>query len=430
MKGIYDTMKTIIEEINQSNGSFFRKSIIDEKQQLLYKKDVSYFILMGKSNNFEFIILYDNEMNIVEPAYNYLNVSICHKSDNTRILYANIIKKFYIFSALLDKEVDKFEFDDFIKFQYFILGYNSGLVSEYLYTYSGVSKQVAEKYLNVCRDFLKKSHFKNYQLIETIVTQNGRKSINSNHDCPKFITFAQMKQFINYISNDSSLSYCEKLEYKAIYSLMEYGGLRIGEVLGLTTQDFDQISKPELPNHKIVTIRNRVSDSRRQSAKTCMNVLDRKDYKSAEYWMKNVGYQTVLVPNETYNLVMDYFDSISYKFQRKGITCVKADDVAMSGDNYYIFHNKNKNTILNLKILRDYTRKMFEYFDIPTDKMKRNNNLLHRFRHGYIMHLLYEKHYDPTTVIKYSRHSSTRSLEPYNNPTDEQLATILNSVNE
>ena len=423
-------MKMIIEEINQSNGSYYRKSILDENHQVIYKKDVNFYIKTAVNHNFEFIVLYDNQMKIVEPAYKYLNILIRYKSVNTRNLYANIIKKFYSFAELQGKELIDLDFDDFVKFQYFLLGYNSGIISEYLYTYSGVSAKVTGKYLNVCKDFLKKSHFQNYKLVETIANQNSFKNINLNHDCPKFISFAQMKQFIDYITDDSSLSYVEKLEYKAIYSLMEYGGLRIGEVLGLTIQDFSQDSKPELPNHKIVTIRNRTTDSRNQSAKTCMNVFDRKDYKSSEYCMKNVGYQTVLIPNETFDLVMDYYDSISYKFQRKGITCLKADDIYMEENNYYIFHNKDKNTILNLKILRDYTRKMFEHFDIPTDKMKRNNNLLHRFRHGYIMHLLYEKHYNPTTVIKYSRHSSTRSLEPYNNPTDEQLATILNSINE
>lgn len=423
-------MKTIIEEINQNNGSFFRKTIVDDKQQVLYKKDVRFYIKTAVCNNFEFIVLYDDEMNIIEPVYNYLNVSIRNKSVNTRNLYASIIKKFYIFAALQEKEVNKFEFDDFIKFQCFLLGYNAGLVSEYLYTYSGTSKQVTEKYLNVCKDFLKKSHFKNYQLIATIGVSNGGKNINLNHDCPKFITFAQMKQFIDYISGDKSLSYIEKLEYKAIYSLMEYGGLRIGEVLGLTIQDLDQKSKAELPNHKIITIRNRTSDTSIQSAKTCMNVFDRKDYNSTEYWIKGIGYQTALIPNETYDLVMDYYESISYALKRKGFECVKADDVYARGENTYIFHNKNKNTILNTKLLREYTRDMFEHFDIPVDKMKRSNNLLHRFRHGYIMYLLYEKHYNPAMVIKYSRHTSTRSLEPYNNPTDEQLAAILNSVDE
>ena len=73
---------------------------------------------------------------------------------------------------------------------------------------------------------------------------------------------------------------------------------------------------------------------------------------------------------------------------------------------------------------------MFEYFHIPIDSMKRRNNLLHRFRHGYIMHLLYVVGWPAETVIKYSRHTSTASLEPYNNPTDEQLGALLDEMDE
>lgn len=46
------------------------------------------------------------------------------------------------------------------------------------------------------------------------------------------------------------------------------------------------------------------------------------------------------------------------------------------------------------------------------------------------MKLLYLYKLDPFEVIHYARHASVRSLESYNNLTDEQLTSILERVEE
>lgn len=425
-------MKKIIEEVKSgNNGSMYIRSIVDDDNKVLFSRKVAYYLKTIQKDNKTIIMLYNTNMDYVESAYKYLNLTLRNKSINTRMLYANVIKHLYIYADLIETKLKDFTYEDFVKFQYYLLGYNSEVTSEYMYTYSGMNYQVMSKYMNVCKEYMHKCHLKNTKYIEVVSNEIARKNTSGRLECPKFISYEQMEQFIRYIDSDHTLTYTQRLEYKAIYSLMEYGGLRIGEVLGLTIQDMDQTDSAELPNHKIIAIRNRVSDRKDQQAKTCLNVNDKKNYKDSNYWENGIGYQKAYIPNDTFDLVIDYYHNVAYKFERKGRDLVKADDVYGKGNrNFYIFHNKNLNTILDVKTLREYTKKMFEYFHIPIDSMKRRNNLLHRFRHGYIMHLLYVVGWPAETVIKYSRHTSTASLEPYNNPTDEQLGALLDEMDE
>ena len=80
-------------------------------------------------------------------------------------------------------------------------------------------------------------------------------------------------------------------------------------------------------------------------------------------------------------------------------------------------------------ILRNDIREIFEGCNIPLDSNSKSSNLCHRFRHGFIMQLLYVKNMPLELAIKYSRHTTVEGLEPYNNPTDEYLISKLNEMN-
>lgn len=255
--------------------------------------------------------------------------------------------------------------------------------------------------------------------------------IKRNYSCPKYISINDMKKILDYLENDTKLSSETKLKYECIFRLMYEAGLRIGEVLGLSLEDFE-LRKRKLDGLPvgIITIRNRLSDSRIQNAKTCMNIFDKKQYELGSYKTFGSGFQTITVSESLYNDIMDYFDMYCVKLQKNKKRPAIADTVTdeFKESNYYIFNNETVNTPLRKKTLEKYTRDMFEYLDIPIDTEKRFNNLFHRFRHGFIMNLLYEKNLPPSEVIKYSRHTSTRSLEPYNNPTDEELTKHLENI--
>ena len=88
--------------------------------------------------------------------------------------------------------------------------------------------------------------------------------------------------------------------------------------------------------------------------------------------------------------------------------------------NYYVFTNRYE------KVLSDQTwnAKLREYFiksELVIDKGVKENNLSHRFRHGFAMYCVRfaEKPIDVLALQKLLRHKSIRSTMIYYNPTPE-----------
>ena len=59
---------------------------------------------------------------------------------------------------------------------------------------------------------------------------------------------------------------------------------------------------------------------------------------------------------------------------------------------------------------------------LTVDYGVKRNNLSHRFRHGFIMHLLHDLKWPAERVKILSRHKSIDGLSRYYNPTDKQIA--------
>ena len=67
----------------------------------------------------------------------------------------------------------------------------------------------------------------------------------NNVICPKFISAREMSLILNYIDSDDSLDKETKMKYSLIFKLMFNKGLRIGEVLGITIEDFEEVYSNE-----------------------------------------------------------------------------------------------------------------------------------------------------------------------------------------
>lgn len=66
-------------------------------------------------------------------------------------------------------------------------------------------------------------------------------------------------------------------------------------------------------------------------------------------------------------------------------------------------------------------RKIFVATGIPLDKSSKKDNLNHRFRHGFAMHLIYDLKMPREQVQRRMRHGNYASLDAYYNPTTEQI---------
>ena len=73
-------------------------------------------------------------------------------------------------------------------------------------------------------------------------------------------------------------------------------------------------------------------------------------------------------------------------------------------------------------------RMIFEKVGLHVDTGVKTDNLSHRFRHGFIMHLIYDLKWSREKVMIRSRHKSYSSLDAYYNPTTEQLIDMKNDI--
>ena len=256
-----------------------------------------------------------------------------------------------------------------------------------------------------------------------------QQAFKNSKDPPKYISKSDFENIIHYIRKNS-VNREVAMRNECLVRVMFEGGLRFGEALGSTIEDY--ILK-EIDGRTIcfVYIRNRVSDLPYQNAKTCMNVWDKKNYTSFEYKTKDIGYQLTYLSSDTYDLLMDYIDCSQARADK---TCsvayeskAKADAVASckesNQDNYYVFIN-SKGTPLSSSLWNKILRDIFENVGLTVDYGVKRNNLSHRFRHGFVMKLLHELKLTAEQVMVRSRHKNISSLGAYYTPTTEDTVKI------
>lgn len=422
-----------IEEVKLGTGRQFVITTIGSNGTLIKKRKIYFIVKNIKIRDYKFFMLFNQNGGLVESVFAYVNIYKEFLAESTRESYIFQLKQLYEFAGIINKPIKKFSRKDYNKFYIFLRGFDATQsLTNNLYMYSTKGEETIESVLNTCRDYLKYcnnpslKHMpqKNIKLPDVLHTKN--KSVL----CPKFISINQMAQIHNYVINDASINEETKIKYDLIYQLMFNTGMRIGEVQGLTLEDFEYYYNDEGERIYIIYIRNRLSDNNDQHAKRCLNVNNIKQYKSISYNSFNIGYQTVHIGESFYNQIIDYVDMASARFKQNNLSLAKADAVSFDKDNFYIFHNYKKNTPLNRDILSEYTKTMFRNLGIEVDSGKRRNNLLHRFRHGYCMYLLYVKKMNPSDACKLTRHANELSLAIYNNPTPEMIAEVMVDIQE
>ena len=422
-----------IEEIKKGTSRYYKVSTYANDNKLISIRTVRYTLKSIPYNKIRCYMLFDNDGNCVENVFNFINMYKISIAETSREKYSLYLRYLYEFSGIIDKDISKFQRNDIDKFVVFLSGYdpNSSLADSF-YTYSSKSEETNAAIFNVVKEYVdycgyaSSKYFYNYRGIKR--RAYGKQKANTI--CPKFISLKEMELILNYIDNDTSLSKETKMEYSLIYKLMFNKGLRIGEVLGITLEDFEEIHNNDGELYYKLYIRNRMSDSKDQRAKRCLTMDGQYSYNAPIYHRLDIGYQQVFLSEEFHDDIIEYFDVMSSRFKREEKTLFKADAIDGISDNWYIFYNKNRPTPLNKDILYNYTRKMFKDLNIHIDKYVRTNNLFHRFRHGFCMYLLYVENMSPIEACKLTRHRNEEGLAIYNNPTEDILADLMMQIEE
>lgn len=253
-------------------------------------------------------------------------------------------------------------------------------------------------------------------------THRLKADIVERKEAPRYISLSDFQRIIAVIDGDWTI------EEKCIVRLMFEHGLRIGEVLGLTTEDLEWSANSDGSPRYAVILRNRVSDQYDQHAKTLMKVTDTRQYGSIDYGKRNYGYQRVFVSENLFFLLAEYAETVLSEEPKENA----ADSVKGGEGNQYLFVN-SLGRPLTSSLWNKRLRRIMVSAGVAVDKESRKTNLNHRFRHGYAMFLTREatkngRHLDEFEVMTLMRHRSITSTQVYHRPTEEDVKDLQDDI--
>lgn len=416
--------------------------------KLTAERLVYYRLVITEDQTF---VLFDDSMQVVLPAFRYLNQTLADQSFNSRSVAARALRQLYCFCDIFHADLFNLTIDNVKQFQSFLLGHSSGRGSYQLNTPPCRSSDTVNYYIQACRSYLKFLGVTSGYLFETkrvlVDTQGfGTKKLEAGYRstlqtkakvpiAPKYISVEQFSLILAAVRAKGTIV------DECIIRLMYECGLRRGEVLGLTQEDLteEQIGDEFYP---VVYIRNRFSDNPVcQNAKSCLNVHGINAYQSKDYQTENLGYQKVTISRQLYSLLNQYielvYSDIKLRYPKNFAKSV-ADSVTAERllllekaknnpkalanlKNHYLFLNE-RGGILTGQTFNKRLRSYFREAGIPVDTGTRQTNLAHRFRHGYAMFLIQHLNKNLAEVKLLMRHRSLQSTMIYFNPTDQEIA--------
>lgn len=423
------------QEVKNGRKSIYIKVITDENSKVLSTRSVEIPLYKIEKDGKQWFLLYDDNMKILEKPTLYLNFSLADKSIKTRNVSAVALRMLYVFLALSNYDVQNLNLSQINELIRFLQGLNSN--PEEFKTETTRSNATVNNYLGVYREFFKKQSIRCPALFDAKITReefafcndssgvteriqytaNLRESHPNANTVPKYISPDEFEKL-----NHAALAKRDKLSL-CIMRLMYCYGLRLGEVLGLTTEDLNETHRD---NQLVPTIilRNRISDREDQYAKGLGHVDKPETYRSKEYTKSK---SVVVIDYSLYELICDYIEEAhSFAMEKMPTNYEKgmADIVSYFDapeSNHYIFLS-SRGTPLSAQSWGKKLKSYFEECGIPIDRDYRENNLSHRFRHGFAMlHAHYRK--EPVNALqlqKMMRHRSVSSTMVYYNPTQEE----------
>lgn len=423
-------MIRITEQRNQNHSIYLVENVLGDT--IISSRTVDILPVVSSYNNNPYYLLYDSDGNLIMPAIYYLNHNPKMTAHNTRRSSMFRLGVLYSFCAIFNKRIEELDNIDNNRLSYFIRGESIRDVKLEMHLLRECNSQTANDYFSVYREFFAYLNVNIRLKSQPVLFFKGKqfKSASGilNKMLPDHITFEEYNRLIYRINQSDNPDWI-RMRDKVILGLMYEAGLRIGEVLGLTAEDITLDHKDDTAIGMIY-IRNRCSDRTDQRAKTLtIKITNKTIYKTREYNTCNVGYQLAFVSMDLYRLICDYIDSSQSLAQRMHRFC-PADSVKSDKDvNYYIFLNRQ------LKLLTQAAwnvelRKLFKQEHISLDKDCRGRGLNHLFRHGFAIHLLYDKKVGIEIVQYLLRDKSEKAVKVYTRPTRQVITRIQDDMSK
>lgn len=384
----------------------------------------------------------------IMDVYDFLNIKMKTMEFSSRERALSALKHLYSYCEITNTHYKDFEDAEITRFSEFLQGRDSeGDQVEFIF-YRNRRNSTHDQYFNALRGFLEYVGHKSEVFFDevTVSVENSgfgqfghKKKIKTKKKktniggggyrhkyVPRYISLNEYKQIMKYIdSSDSKF----KLRNKLIINLLFLRGCRIGEVLGITIEDV--MKHPTDDSAGILYLRNRVSDKKYQKAKGCIKPKRRDEYSKSTYWEKDNGYQEITLPKILIKQMKEYLEDsrdlmmLSKKVRENIMKYSIADSVKDDyGTNFYLFLNKDGNP-LSSSGWGKFLKEIYRECGINIDIGYKENNLSHRFRHGYAMYLMYrykgiDENQKLTFVKGQLRHESIASTLIYTRPDERQ----------
>ena len=425
---------TYITEEKLGTKSIYYKITTNEKGVEVSKRKVEIPLYKIKKDNYDWFVLYDDNMNVLTEPTNYLNHKMMTKSFTTRKNSANALRLLYIFLSLYNYKIRNITLEKLNELIMFLQGTNVNPLKCRVRTFR--SNDSVNNYLGIYREYFRQTNIPCKALFEEKTTlqefsfdNDSTGTIERTQYVNNLRTSQHVRSVPKYISpSEFEMLYKKAIEKKdklaqCIMRLMYCYGLRIGEVLGLTIEDIKETSRDNVLV-PIIILRNRVSDKDFQYAKNLPHIQNKTAYKSKQYTKSK---SEIIIDYNLYELICDYINEVHTPLLEetpekyaKGY----ADIVSLRNIpefNHYIFLNKNGN-ILSGQTWGNYLKQYFIDCRIAIDTNAKEFNLSHRFRHGFAMlHAHYRN--NPVNALQLQnmmRHKSLSSTMVYYNPTEEE----------
>ena len=365
---------------------------------------------------------------------NYINKTMVEdrRSVNSRRKNAEVLAKFYSFLDLMGYSESILGYNEIMQLRTFFQGNGK----------TGCKNDTVNAYLSIVRDFFKKNKINCEALFSQHIVQsrndNDFRDTNvfyaydtnlpvnphKNERVPKYVSFNDYIRLIQIAQGKGDWNGV------MLMHLMYRYGMRLGECLGLTEEDFvyKRIKGEDVPT---LILRNRLSDESWQHAKRRIIPYQPLDYSKKEYieqWRDDDFSHIYLTESGDFVVVFKKFlvqgrenaeqnSPDNYKSCEADVVCPSEFKL---DKNHYIFVNRLGKR-LSAQLWGHTLRQYFIEAGIPVDREVKSNNLSHRFRHGFAMARV--RDLDPPMPLhilqKEMRHACISSTMIYLNPTIE-----------
>ena len=442
-------MKIILEE-KVNRHSIYHLAEIDDAGNILNDEVFDYRVVEIKNpGQPSTLIILDEKGDVVADPTEYLATNRLLDAPATRRQVANALRNLFVHARMAGYDVTHMTSTNIKDFTNFLSGttvhsYEGGKTTYRTATsvnnaYSMVKQYIIDREFesaafNIRRSTQVETNIQGVSITTTRYYDPNRLRTNPMYGDtpPMHLTPKQADDLLRTIkeASDEETWLAVNLQYRT--------GVRPGELLGLTREDFKVHNKADGSEEWYIVLRNRCSDHGDQFCKRLYHPKSTEEYKHDVYHKTKTW--EIPISKKIRDGVIGHFDafraSLSAADRKIFEENVRADTVEVRGvkvppDNFYVFHGGHLNR-LTLQTYNNHLKKYFKAIGVPVDHGTKATNCAHKIRHSFAMyHAQYSPNpKNPEELRLMMHHASVLSIQPYYTPLREEILDVISECSE